>query len=231
MFFDPLYLLFALPGLVLALAASMYTKSTFARYAEVPASGGATGAEAASKLLRGAGLGHVRVEEGHGYLSDHYDPRDKTLRLSPAVYSGRSLSSIGVACHEAGHAIQDATNYKALVMRTALVPAASTGGPIAYGLIALGFLFQSQPLMIFGIAIFSLSVLFALVTLPVEWDASSRAKKLMVSSGIVRPGEEAEGAAAVLNAAFLTYVAAAVSALLILLYYLMRAGLLGGRRD
>ncbi len=231
MFIDPLYLLFALPGLLLALAASLYTKSTFSRYSQVSVSSGVSGAQAAEKLLRNAGLSHVRIEEGHGFLSDHYDPRDQTLRLSPAVYSGRSLSSVGVACHEAGHAIQDATNYTALRMRTTLVPVASTGGPIAYGLILLGFLFQSQALMIVGIVFFCFSVLFALVTLPVEWDASSRAKQLMVSAGIVRPGAEAQGAGAVLNAAFLTYVAAAVNALLILLYYLMRAGLLGGRRN
>ena len=230
MFFDPLYLVFMLPGLILAGLASLFTQTTFSKYSQVAASSGMTGAEAARRLLNSAGIFNVTVEPVDGMLTDHYDPTSHTLRLSSEVYGKNSLSAIGVACHEAGHAIQHATGYAPLAMRSALVPAASFGSSASYFILLLGFLFQSQPMMLVGIVLFSLSVIFTLVTLPVEYNASSRAKKLMVSSGIVSR-MEAASAGAVLNAAFMTYVASAVSALLTLLYYLLRSGLLGGRRD
>ena len=230
MIFDPLYLLLALPGFLLALLTSFFTKSTFARYSHVASSTGLTGAEAARRLLHGAGIDNVTIERVGGFLSDHYDPSSRTLRLSDDVYSSQSLSAIGVACHEAGHAIQHATGYGALNLRTALVPAAMLGSNLSYLFLIIGLVFHLQGLMLVGVALFSCAVLFSLVTLPVEYNASARAKKLMVSTGIVsRP--EAAAAGAVLNAAFMTYVASAVNALLMLLYFLIRSGLLGGRRD
>lgn len=230
MFFDPLYLLFMLPGLLLAGLASLFTTSTFKKYSQIGSSSGMTGAEAARRLLETAGIYNVTVEHVNGMLTDHYDPSSHTLRLSDEVYASSSLSAIGVACHEAGHAIQHAQNYGPLAMRSALVPAANLGSNASYFILLLGLIFQSQPLMLVGIVLFSMAVLFTLVTLPVEYNASSRAKTLMVSAGIVSRAEAAS-AGAVLNAAFMTYVASAVSALLTLLYYLIRSGLLGGRND
>lgn len=230
MFFDPLYLVFMLPGLILAVLASLFTKTTFSKYSEIAASSGMTGAQAAKRLLETAGIYNVSIEHINGMLTDHYDPTSHTLRLSDEVYGSNSLSAIGVACHEAGHAIQHATSYGPLAMRSALVPAANLGSNGSYIILLLGFIFQSQFLILMGIALFSMAVLFTLVTLPVEYNASARAKELMVSSGIVSRAEAAS-AGSVLNAAFMTYVASAVSALLTLLYYLIRSGLLGGRRD
>ena len=230
MFFDPLYLLFMLPGLILAGLASMFTTTTFNKYSNIASSSGMSGAEAARRLLESAGIYNVTIEHVDGMLTDHYDPTSHTLRLSENVYASNSLAAIGVACHEAGHAIQHATNYGPLAMRSALVPAANIGSNASYFILLLGFLFQSQMMMLVGIALFSMAVLFTLVTLPVEYNASSRAKELMVTAGIVSRAE-ASSAGAVLNAAFMTYVASAVSALLTLLYYLIRSGLLGGRRD
>jgi uncharacterized protein len=224
------YWLFAIPGLILAGLASLFTKSTFARYSRVAASSGLTGAQAAAQMLAARGVHDVRIEPVRGFLSDHYDPMHRTLRLSPDVYGSRSLSAIGVACHEAGHALQHASGYAPLAVRSALVPLANFGSNAAYFFIMLGFLFQAQVLLQLGVIVFLAAVAFALVTLPVEWNASSRAKVMMVQSGIVSQ-REAAAAGRVLNAAFMTYVAAAVSALLTLLYYLLRSGLLGGRRD
>lgn len=227
---DPMYLVFALPGLLLALVASFKVKTTFAKYSEVGSSSGLTGAQAARYMLERQGVYDVQIEETHGFLSDHYDPMHKTLRLSPSVYHSNSLAAIGVACHEAGHALQHATKYPALGLRTALVPATSLGSWGSYIFLIIGALMHSPKMVLAGVALFSVVVLFSLVTLPVEWNASARAKVLMVSAGIVSP-DERQDAARVLNAAFLTYVASAVSALLTLLYYLWRFGLIGGRRD
>ena len=231
MLFMPLgYWLFALPGLILAGIATMITKSTFARYARVSASSGMTGAQAAAQMLASRGIHDVRIEPVRGFLRDHYDPLHRTLRLSPDVYGSRSLSAIGVACHEAGHALQHASGYAPLALRSALVPLANFGSSAAYIFLMMGLLFQAQGLMQLGAIVFMGAVAFALITLPVEWDASARAKVMMVHSGIVSQ-REAVDAGRVLNAAFMTYVAAAVTALLQLLYYLLRSGLLGGSRD
>ena len=230
LFFDPVYILFALPGLVLSLWASFYTKSSFAKYARVPSARGFTGAAAARELLDRNGVRDVRIEPVQGRLTDHYDPRTRTLRLSQGVYQSTSLSAVGVACHEAGHALQHAQNYAFLGLRSALVPMTGLGSNVSYGFIIVGFLFRSQSLILAGALLFSIAVLFSIVTLPVEWNASARAKRAMVHAGILSPSEE-RGAGRVLNAAFLTYVAAAVSSLMILLYYLMRAGVLGGGDD
>jgi len=230
MFFDPIYLLFALPALLLSLYATILTKARFARYSKIRARSGITGAQAARMLLDRQGLQNVSVEKVGGFMSDHYDPVQRTLRLSPDVYHSPSLAAIGVACHEAGHALQHAGGYAWIGLRTALVPATQIGSFLSYIILALGFLMHHPALIYAGIALFSIGVAFSIVTLPVEWNASARARSLMVSSGIVTMQEEPD-AAKVLNAAFLTYVAAAVSAILTLIYYLWRAGLIGGRRN
>lgn len=228
--FDPVYWLFVGPGMLLALFATIKVKMTFSKYSEVGAASGLTGAQAARFMLERQGVYDVQIEETEGFLSDHYDPGSRTLRLSPGVYQSNSLAAIGVACHEAGHALQHATKYPALGIRSALVPATNIGSWGSYIFFIIGMLMQSPKLILAGVALFSLVVVFSLVTLPVEWNASARAKALMVSTGIVSAGEERD-AGRVLNAAFLTYVASAVTALLTLLYYLYRLGLLGNRRD
>lgn len=224
---DPVYLLFALPGLLLSLWASFYTKSTFAKYSRIPSSQGLTGAQAAYQMLASKGIRDVTIEQTGGMLTDHYDPRTRTLRLSSAVYNSNSLAAIGVACHEAGHALQHAANYTWLGLRSALVPATSFGSNMAYIFFIIGFIVHSQQLILLGAVLFSAAVVFSIVTLPVEWNASARAKVAMVEAGLVSP-QESRQAGQVLNAAFMTYVAAAVSAVLTLLYYLLRAGVFGG---
>jgi len=228
MWFDPMYLVFAVPGFVLALMASLFVRSRFGHYSRVPSARGLTGAEAAQVMLSRAGVRDVAIEVTNGFLSDHYDPLSRTLRLSPGVYGSNSLAAIGVACHEAGHALQHARGYALLGLRSALVPATNIGSVLSYILISIGFFLHRPQFILLGALFFSLAVVFSLVTLPVEWDASARAKVSMVETGVVSPGE-ADDAARVLNAAFMTYVASAVNSLLILLYYLMRAGVF--RRD
>ncbi len=228
MYFDPLYLMMLLPGLILAGIASLLVKTTFSRYSKVRAYSGLTGAQAAERMMRSNGIFDVTVEETQGFLSDHYDPSHKVLRLSPGVYESNSLAAIGVACHEAGHALQHASQYAPLVVRTVLVPVTNFSSMFAFYVVAAGFMFR--PLLYVGCALFAVAFLFALVTLPVEWDATARAKQHMVMSGIVSPDQES-AAGSVLNAAFLTYLAAAVSSLMTLLYYLLRAGIIGGGRD
>jgi Zn-dependent membrane protease YugP len=226
LFFDPVYLAFLLPGLLLGLYAAIKTQSTFGRYSRVAASSGLTGAEAAERLLRANGVEDVRIETARGFLSDHYDPRTRTLRLSEGVYASSSLSAIGVACHEAGHALQHAARYAPLALRSSLVPVAGLGSQLAPWLAIGGLLLRTPVLFNLAILLFAAAVVFTLVTLPVEWNASARAKRLMVSSGIVSPAEQSR-AGAVLNAAFLTYVASTVTAVLTLLYYVS----LGRRRS
>jgi uncharacterized protein len=228
MIFDPFYMTIMLISMAIAGAASLFTKSTFKKYARIPTRRGLTGAQAAHRLLQSNGITDVTIEPIKGFLSDHYDPRNKTLRLSPDVYGSSSLSAIGVACHEAGHALQHAQNYAPLGLRSALVPAANFGSNGAWIFLVVGGLFNWPVLMQLGALIFVAAVVFSLVTLPVEWDATARAKRLMVSSGIVE-AEEGAAAGRVLDAAFLTYIAAAITAILHLLYLLTRAGLLGGR--
>lgn len=230
MHFDPLYLLFMLPALILAGIASAKTQGTFRRYAHTAASSRLTGAQAARRMLDRSGLHDVAIHRARGFLSDHYNPANRTLNLSPDVYDSQSLSAIGVACHEAGHALQHAGGYVPLQLRSALVPVTQFSSYGAYILIVLGMILQSLAMAKLGVWLFGIGFVFALVTLPVEWDASARAKRQMVADGIVQPAE-AMDAGKVLDAAFLTYVAAAVSALLTMLYYMMRLGLLGSRND
>lgn len=237
-YIDPLYLLLALPGLVLGLWAQWRVRHTFSRYAEVGTSRGLSGAEVAAEILHTKGIHDVAIEPVEGWLSDHYDPRRKILRLSPGVFHGRSVSATGVAAHEVGHAIQHAERYAPLGMRSALVPAMSFASPLAVPIIIGGFILSGfvgasigQIVTLFGIALFTVVVLFQLITLPVEFDASRRAMAAIEAGGILR-GQEAQGARDVLGAAAWTYVAAAVSSVLTLLYFLIRSGLLGGsRRD
>lgn len=222
MILDPLYIILALPGLLLGAYATWKTRSTFHRYAQYAASSRMTGAQAARRLLDREGLQHVTVQPVQGFLSDHYDPRSRTLRLSPDVYASASLSAIGVACHEAGHALQHAAQYAPLQWRSALVPVTQFSTNLVYFVFIAGLFLNLTPLMHAAIVLFSVVVLFTLVTLPVEWDASARAKRLMVSAGIVSERER-DDAGRVLNAAFLTYVSALVSSLLTLLYFILRA--------
>ena len=174
-------------------------------------------------------MGAVGIEPVAGQLTDHYSPREKMLRLSPAVYQGHSLAALGIAAHEAGHALQDATNYPLMGLRNAIVPLASFGGNAAWIIMIAGFVLGISGLVYVGIAAFGLTVLFQLVNLPVEFDASRRAKLQLVETGLITPDEEPE-VARVLNAAAMTYVAATLTAVLTLVYFLFRAGLLGGSR-
>jgi hypothetical protein len=229
MVFDPMYFLFILPGLALSIWASARVKSTFNKYSKVRSLRGFTGAEAAQELLRGAGITDVRIVRSHGVLSDHYNPITKTLALSEPVYNSDSIAAVGVATHEAGHAIQHARHYAPLWVRSALVPTANIGSSIGYFVMVIGLFMASTNMVLVGALLFSAVLLFQIVTLPVEFNASSRAKALVVDQGIVTM-QERTGVDAVLNAAALTYVAAAVSTLLTLLYFLWRSGLIGGRR-
>lgn len=226
---DPIYFLFVGPAMLLAMFAQWKTKSAFNKYSKQPTARGMTGAQAAQLLLDRAGIDDVKVVSSQGFLSDHYNPINKTLALSPAVYSQPSVAAVGVACHEAGHAIQHARNYAPLWARSALVSTARFSSFGMWGMI-LGLMLGMQGLVIVGAVLFSGVLLFQVVTLPVEFDASARAKKLAFEHGLVT-AQEREGMSAVLNAAALTYVAAAVSSLMTLLYFLFRAGLLGGRND
>ena len=225
-----IYILFMLPPMILAVIAAIYTRRMFGKYSRVASASGITGAEAAARLMSAQGIRDVSIEQVRGYLSDHYDPMHRVLRLSPEVYGSASLSAIGVACHEAGHALQHASGYAPLGLRSALVPVTQFGSSGAYVFFLLGMLFQNPMFYQIGIVVFSLVVVFAVVTLPVEWNASSRAKALMVSSGIVSPSER-DDAGRVLYAAFLTYIASAVTALMELLYHILRARGLGSRND
>jgi Zn-dependent membrane protease YugP len=230
-FFHPDYLLFILPALLLSLWASFRTKSAFKKYSQVRTMRGLTGAQAAQEMLRGAGIQDVQVVATGGMLTDHYNPANKTLNLSEGVYASNSVAAVGVACHEAGHALQHAAGYKPLWLRSALVPTANIGSSLGYIVMMLGlFLLHNQQVVLFGAMLFSCVLAFQVVTLPVEFNATARAKRSAVDLGIVMP-QEREGMDRVLNAAALTYVAAVVSTLMTLLYYLMRAGLLGGRRN
>lgn len=224
--FDPMYLIFLSPALLLMMWAQFRIKSTFKKAMRLPAP--LSGAAAAQHILQSAGVHDVRIEPTRGFLSDHYDPRHKVLRLSPEVYQSQSAAAVGIAAHEAGHAIQDATNYLPLGIRNAAVPAAQVGPTVSIVLLILGMIMNSQPIIWLGILAFGGIVFFQLINLPVEFDASNRAKQMLGELGIV----DDTGAAAVrsvLNAAAWTYVAATLQSVLTLLYYIMR--FTGGSRD
>jgi Zn-dependent membrane protease YugP len=235
LFYNPLFYLFALPGLLLGLWAQARVKSAFGKYSRVRTERGLTGAQVARALLDSQGLYDVVIEQsGRGTLSDHYDPRDKVLRLSPEVYGTPSVAAAGVAAHEMGHALQDAKGYAPLQLRSALVPAASFGSSLAPLIFFVGLILQMFGAQSFGYSIawvgvilFAAAVVFTLITLPVEFNASKRAKQLLKTQGILI-GNEAKGVDKVLDAAALTYVAAAVAAIGQLLYFVF---ILMGRRD
>lgn len=221
MFFDPLYLILTLPALAFTLWAQWKVKSSYAKWSNVPNSRGITGAQAARYLLDSQGLNNVQIEQSQGMLSDHYDPGAKVLRLSPQNYGVPSIAAVGIAAHEMGHALQDKDRYAPLVLRSTLVPMANIGSSFGIWIIILGFMLQFTPVMWAGVVLFGAGFLFSLVTLPVEFDASSRAMRMMEHAGLLQ-GQELEGAKNVLTSAAWTYVAAAAASLLTLLYWVLR---------
>jgi len=236
MFFDPVYWLLIGAIVVISGLASMATRGAFNRYSRVANRRGMTGADVAAAILRANMIHDVKIEPVRGKLSDHYDPRTKTLRLSEPVFGERSLAAAGVAAHEVGHAIQHATGYAPLRFRSAWVPVAGFGSNISW-LLLIGAMFMGgaqtamgNNLAIAGLALFATTTVFTLITLPVEFDASRRAMQTLERQQILAQ-DELGGARAVLNAAAMTYVAAAVASIMTLLYWAFRLGLIGGRRD
>ena len=225
-YYDPTYLLL-IPGILLALFAQVKMSAAFSKWKQVPSRTGLTGAQVARMILDSNHCSEVRVERVPGSLTDHYDPQDGVLRLSDEVYASRSIAALGVAAHEAGHAIQDAQGYLPMNLRATLVPVANIGSHAAVPLFMLGLIFSWEPLLKIGILCFAFAVLFYLVTLPVEYNASSRATALLASGYL--PDDEVKGVKAVLSAAALTYVAAALQAVLQLLRLVILAN--GRRRD
>ena len=228
MFFSPTYLIYMLPAFILMGLTSWYVKSSYNKWSRVQASSRLTGAQAAQRLLSTGSMYGVKIQTVAGDLTDHYDPRDKTLYLSPGVANVASVASVAIAAHELGHAMQDAEDYLPLRFRSALVPVVNIGSNLGWILIMIGLFLRLTNLAWLGIIIFAGGALFALATLPVEFNASARAKQLLVQTGIIQTDEEQRGVNAVLNAAALTYVAGLVSAILQLLYYVSLVG--GGRR-
>jgi Zn-dependent membrane protease YugP len=227
-FFDPLYLILALPGLLLGLWAQARVKGTYNKFSKVRTTRNASGAEIARYLLDQQGLQDVRIEEVQGFLSDHYDPRTRVLRLSPDVYRTPSVAAAGVAAHEMGHALQHSVGYGPLRLRGAIIPAVQFGSMLGPILFIIGFLLNFTSLAWLGVIFFAAAVVFSLITLPVEFDASKRAKALLNQSGVMS-AQELQGVDKVLDAAALTYVAAAVAAIGQLLYYVLL--LTGSSRD
>lgn len=233
-FFDPrlfdgrYWLLVLIPTLLLGLIAQWRMKAAYAKASKIRANSGLTGAQAAAEILQANGIQDVKIEQTQGFLSDHYDPRTNTLRLSPAVYRGQSLAALGIAAHEVGHAIQKAENYGPLVIRNGLVPIAGIGSGLSYFIIFLGLILNMTGLAWAGVILFGVVVLFQLVNLPVEFDASARAKRRLFELGMVTESERGT-VSGVLGAAAMTYVAATIGALLHLLYYVMLV--MGSARD
>jgi Zn-dependent membrane protease YugP len=220
--FDPVYFVFLLPGMLLGMYAQFKLSSTYGRYIQVPTSNGMSGAQAAREILDSAGLSTMPIEVTHGHLSDHYDPTKRALFLSEENYYGKSIAAVGVAAHEAGHALQHQAAYFPLHFRMALVPVTNIASQAAPFLILAGIILHMAGLITIALIGFALAAFFQIVTLPVEFDASSRAKKQLMSLGLVRSGDEATGVSRVLSAAAMTYVAAMITAVLQLLYFVMR---------
>ncbi|NKB69522.1 MAG: zinc metallopeptidase [Candidatus Latescibacteria bacterium] len=227
---DPFYWLLVGPVLIFSLVAQWMVKSKYKKYSKYGLHSGLSGAEIAQRILRANDIHDVQVEETGGWLSDHYSPTEKVLRLSPDVYGGRSVAAAGIAAHEAGHAIQHATGYIVMHAWQMLAKPATISSNMAFWIIMIGFFMGAMGMVKLGILLFSVIVLFQLITLPVEFDASRRAKRLLYEYGIIR-GEEYNGMAAVLNSAAMTYVAAAASSVATLVYFLLQAGFLGGRDE
>ena len=229
MFFYDWTFLLVLPGLLLALIAQAGVSGTFAKYQRVSARIGITGAMLARRMLDSRGLNDITIERVSGKLSDHYDPSARVLRLSDGVYDSPSIAALGVAAHETGHALQDQEQYAPLKLRTAIVPMVGIGSNLSWPIFLAGMIFSWQPLLLAGIVLFSLAVVFSLVTLPVEFNASSRALQTLSSGGYL-DSDEMVGANKVLRAAAMTYVAAAIGAILQLIRLLLLSGV-GRRRD
>lgn len=225
------YLLYWLPGFILVLLAQWWVKRTHKKWSEVNNDSGLTGAEAAKRLMQYGGISDVGLEGIAGHLTDHYDPRDRTLRLSQSVAQGRSVASLAIAAHEIGHAVQDHQDYLPLQFRSALVPAVNIGSRLGIWLLIIGIILRSAfgtQLAWVGLGLFALGAVFSLATLPVELNASARARALLTQTGLVRSDQEQRGVNAVLTAAAFTYVAALAAAILQLLYWV--SILAGGRR-
>src|SRR5574339_430595 len=227
LYFDPMYFIFMIPAFIIMALASWYVRSSYNKWSRIRASSGLTGAQAAQRLISTGNLYGVQVAGTPGDLTDHYDPRNKTLYLSPGVANSPSVASVAIAAHELGHAMQDAEGYLPLRFRSALVPLVNIGSNLGWILIMAGLFLRWLDLAWIGIFFFAGGALFALATLPVEFNASARAKQLLAESGIIRTEQEIRGVNQVLNAAALTYVAGLVTAILQLLYYVF---LVGGRR-
>jgi Zn-dependent membrane protease YugP len=225
MVFDPMYFVFMIPGLILMLWAQSRVKGSYGKFSKVRNDVNMTGAQVARRILDSNGLYNVPVEATRGELTDHYDPRKRALFLSEGVYGTPSIAAMGIAAHEVGHALQHAQAYAPLRVRTAIVPAVNIGSTLGMFVLIAGILLQLTALAWFGVGLFALATIFALVTLPVEFDASNRAKAALVNLGLVdgglQGGQEGQGVAAVLGSAAWTYVASFASSLLTLLYYVM----------
>ena len=228
-YYDPTFIL-VFAGLILTLIASAGVKSTFARYSRVRCMAGYTGAQAAQEVLRISGIYDVRIERVAGELTDHYDPRAKVLRLSDSTYGSNSVAAVCVAAHECAHAIQHQKGYGPLVLRSTLVPAANIGSSLSWPIFVAGLIFSMRPLLMLGILLFGLAVIFQLVTLPVEFNASARALRMLDETGIMGR-QEIRGTKKVLRAAAMTYVAAVIGSLLQLLRLLNLSGAFRKRDD
>ncbi len=229
-YFDPMYFVFLAPGMLLAAWAQWRVSSAYAQGSQIPSSRNLTGAQAAQAIMDAEGVSGVSIEPIGGQLTDHYDPRGKVLRLSEGVYGSTSLAALGIAAHEVGHAIQDAHKYTPLVVRNLIVPVAGFGSQAAFIVMIAGALLNMTNLVFIGVGLFSTVVVFQLVNLPVEFDASRRARAALAMTGMVSPDED-RTVGKVLNAAAMTYVAATLTSILTLLYYCFRLGLLGGNRS
>jgi Zn-dependent membrane protease YugP len=229
-FLDPTYLIFMVPAFVLMALTSWYVNSSYKKWSQVPATSRLTGSQAAQRLISTGGMYGVQIQGTPGNLSDHYDPRNKTLYLSQGVANSASVASVAIAAHELGHAMQDAEDYFPMRLRAGLVPMVNIGSNLGWILIMIGLVLRITELAWVGVLVFSGGALFALATLPVEFNASARAKELLYSTGIIQTEQERRGVSTVLNAAALTYVAGLVTAVLQLLYFVFLVGGLGGRR-
>jgi len=219
MYFSPTYLIYMIPAFILMALTSWYVKSAYNKWSRVQAQSRLTGAQAAQRLMSTAGMYCVQIQGTSGNLTDHYDPRNKTLYLSQGVANVASVASLAIAAHELGHAQQDAEDYFPLRFRSALVPMVNIGSNLGWILIMIGLFLNFTQLAWLGVVVFAGGAVFALATLPVEFDASARAKQLLVQTGIIQSEQEQRGVNAVLNAAALTYVAGLVTAIMQLLYY------------
>lgn len=231
MYFDPRYMCFMIPAVLLMAIVQMYVRSSYSKWSKVPARSRFSGAQAAQRLMMAGNLSDIRIEGIAGEMTDHYDPRSKVLRLSQGVYGSSSVAALAIAAHELGHAAQDHESYFPLRLRAALVPAVNIGSYLGWILIIIGLLLQMTQLAWVGVLVFSGGALFALATLPVEFNASARAKQLLADSGLIQGEDEMRGVSQVLNAAALTYVAGLVTAIMQLLYYVTLVLGMGRRQD